>query len=264
MSENLTLPDTITQESDVPLYFQLVTLIKRQINSGMLKPGDMIPSESQLCSTYNLSRSTVRQALNQLVEEGLLIRRRGKGSFVAKQKLNRNLNHLYSFTEDMLAAGLTPRSEVLENTVMEATEDIINFLELPKDNIKVFKLTRLRLANEEPLLIETTYIPLFLCPNLVSEDFTSGSLYNILRAKYNLNLHRAIETYEAIKLNKETCKLLKCKYPSTAFNIQRIGYLDTGTAFELTNSITPSDKCVFKVELFANKNRVNFTRQINI
>jgi Transcriptional regulators len=255
---------TLSDESTVPLYFQLMMLIKRQIHSGILKPGDMVPSESQLCSQYKVSRSTVRQALNQLVEENLIIRRRGKGSFIANQKMHRSLNHLYSFTEDMLTMGLNPHSKVLESTVIHASDDIIHSLNLPSDKTEVFKLIRLRMANNEPLLLETTHIPLYLCPEIVNEDFSSTSLYSILQSKYSLNLYRAVETFESIRLAKEYAVLLNCHYQIDAFNIQRIAYLDTGIAFELTNSIARADKCVFKVELFANKNKVNFSRQITL
>ncbi len=253
---------TLSEESTVPLYFQLMSLLKREIHSGVLKAGDLVPSESQLCAKYGLSRTTVRQALNQLVEENLIIRRRGKGSFIASQKMPRNLNHLYSFTEDMLSMGLNPYSKILESTVMEASTDIKESLRLPDNKTQVFKLTRLRIANEDPVLLETTYIPLYLCPGVDGEDFSSSSLYNVLRTKYKLDLYRAVETYEAVKLNRDSAALLNCKQSTTAFNIQRIAYLDTGIPFELTYSIARSDKCMFKVELYANKNKVNFTRNI--
>jgi len=254
----------LSEESNVPLYFQLITLIKRQIRTGILKPGDLIPSESQLCSQYGVSRSTVRQALNQLAEERLIIRRRGKGSFIASEKLSRNLNHLYNFTEDMLSMGLAPHSEVLEQTKLDAPYDIIRALGITAEKLEVFKLTRVRYANGEPVLLETTYIPLYLCPGITNEDFASKSLYEVLRTKYSMDLFRAVETYEAVKLNRETSKLLKCKPSVAAFSIQRTAYLETGIAYEFTTSVVRSDKCLFRVELYANKSRVNFSRQISV
>ena len=129
---NIFFKFNLSQESTTPLYQQLFTLIKHEIQNGGLKPGDLLPSENQLCSQYNLSRSTVRQALNQLVDESLVIRRRGKGSFIATKKLSRNLNHLYNFTEDILELGLHPSSEVLESNVEEARDDIMAALHLPE------------------------------------------------------------------------------------------------------------------------------------
>jgi GntR family transcriptional regulator len=253
----------LSEENDTPLYSQLILLLKRQIHSGILKPGDLIPSENQLCAEYRVSRSTVRQALNQLTEEGLLLRRRGKGTFVASEKLNRNINHLYSFSEDMLASGRNPRSVILEKAVMLPGAAIADALGLP-ENGEVFKLTRLRLADEEPLLLETTYLPLQLCPTIFNEDLGVHSLYALLRSRYHLNLYRAVETYEAVKLTKEAAQLLRCKAQAPAFNIHRLAYLDSGIAFEYTSSVARSDKCRFRVELFSNKDKVNFSRQLRV
>lgn len=255
---------TLSEESDIPLYFQLMTIIRRQIHAGILKPGDMVPPESQLCAQYKVSRTTVRLALSQLVEENLIIRRRGKGSFIASPKMQRSLNYLYNFTDDMLSAGLHPHSKLLESTIIKASADVKNHLNLPVSQTKVFKLCRLRIANNEPLLLETTYIPLYLCPNIAQEDFSTTSLYGILRYKYNLNLYRAVESYEPIHLNRESAALLNCRSSISAFNIQRITYLESNTPIELTYSIVRGDKCIFKVELYSNKNKVNFLRKIKV
>ncbi len=252
----------LSEESDTPLYSQLTSLLKRQIHSGILKPGDLIPSESQLCATYRLSRSTVRQALSQLTEAGLLIRRRGRGSFVADAKLNRHINHLYSFSEDMIANGRTPRSSILEKAVLRPAAFIADALSLPEAG-EVFKLVRLRLADDEPLLLETTYLPLRLCPDIFNEDLSAQSLYALLRNRYHLALYRATETYEAAKLNKEAARLLHCRPQAAAFTIHRVAYLDNGTAFEYTSSVARSDKCLFRVELFSTKDKVRFSRQLN-
>jgi GntR family transcriptional regulator len=265
MSENSQLLNfNLSQESTIPLYHQLLTLIKHEIQNGILKPGDLLPSEMQLCSCYDLSRSTVRQALNQLVEEGLVIRRRGKGSYVASKKLNRNLNHLYNFTEDILELGLKPSSKVLEHTIEQASEDIIAQLNLPAGKTNVFKLIRLRLVDQEPLLLETTYIPLYLCPNIIHENFSNTSLYAILKTRYNLNLYKAVETYEAVTLNMKTSQLLRCKTSTSAFKIQRIAYLDSGIAFELTYSYQRGNACKLKLELYTGQGKANFSRQTSV
>lgn len=253
---------TITEESTIPLHHQITLLLRRQISSGELKPGDMIPSESQLCSQYNVSRTTVRQALNQLVEENLIIRRRGKGSFVASPKLRRSLNHLYSFSEDMLSMGLKPFSHVLEQKVVEAADEIKGALDLPAYNSRVLQLMRVRIANNEPLLLETTYIPLYLCPDIQEVDFSSSSLYQVLQSKYDLHLHKAVETYEAVKTDRNTAACLKVRTGTSAFRIQRTAYLESGVPFEFTHSITRSDKCMFRVELYASRNKVSFHREM--
>jgi GntR family transcriptional regulator len=255
---------TKLEAGTAPLHYQIMDIIKRQITADILKPGDLIPSESQLCAQYNVSRTTVRQALNQLVEENLLIRRRGKGSFVADKKLHRALNHLYSFSEDMNSLGITPTSKILEQVIVPASDGIMRSLALSPDNNKVFKIKRIRLAGSDPILLETTYIPAYLCPNIMQEDLSSASLYTILKNRYQLHFFRATETYEAIKMDAESARHLQAKQQASAFKIKRIAYLDTGRPFELTHSITRGDKCTFKVELQAAKKGVDFSRELTL
>jgi GntR family transcriptional regulator len=249
---------------NAPLHYQIMDIIKRQITAGILKPGDLIPSESQLCAQYDVSRTTVRQALNQLVEENLLIRRRGKGSFVADKKLHRSINDLYSFSEDMKSLGIMPSSIIIEQEIIPAAEEVMHTLALSPANNKVFKIKRVRLADSEPILLETTYIPAYLCPNIMQEDLSSASLYTILKNRYQLNFFRATETYEAVKMDAESARLLQAKQQAGAFKIKRIAYLDTGRPFELTHSITRGDKCTFKVELQATKKGVDFSRELTL
>lgn len=252
------------EASSAPLHYQIMDNIKRQITAEILKPGDIIPSESQLCAEYKVSRTTVRQALNQLVEENLLFRRRGKGSFVADKKLRRSINYIYSFSEDMNSLGITPTSKILEKEIVKPSAEIMRTLSLSADNNSVFKITRVRLANSNPILLETTYIPAYLCPNIMQEDLSTISLYSILKNRYQLQFHRATESYEAAKMDQYSALHLNSKKQASAFKIRRIAYLDTGMPFELTHSITRGDRCIFKVELQAAKSNVNFYRELTL
>jgi len=234
----------ILEENGIlPLYHQLTGVIKREIKIGSLKPGDKLPSEKELCEKYRISRTTVRQALLSLVNEGLLYRKQGKGTFVARPKLLRDLIEVYSFSTDMRNLGLNPSSDVLEQKIILATEDLARSLDLEAGKDKVTKLTRVRLANNEPLLIETTYIPYNIAPSLVKEDMGSNSLYAVLSKKYKLSLSHAVETYEAISIGKREAKFLKCKPSSPGFFIERIAYIEDNTPIELTDSIVRADRC---------------------
>jgi len=236
----------ILQENGVlPLYYQLSAIIKRKIRMGSLKVGDKLPSEKELCERYKISRTTVRQAILSLVSEGLLYRKQGRGTFVARPKLSRGIMEVYSFSRDMKNLGLNPSSRVLEQKIILATEDLAKNLNLKINEDKVIKLTRVRLANNEPLLIETTYIPYNIVPSLIKENMETNSLYSILNEKYNLFFSHAIETYEAISIGKKEAKLLKCNPSTPGFFIERITYLKDGTPVELTNSITRADRCKF-------------------
>ena len=248
--------EKLVEDSNLPLYLQLKNIIKAQIISGAIQPGDKIPSESELCERYGVSRITVRQAINSLVQEGYLYRKQGVGTFVTSPKLRRRLPRLYSFSEDMRELGLEPSSQVLEQRVIEADEEMAEILKLPDGSRKINKLVRVRLANGEPILLEKTFIPYYLCPDLVQENLEEGSLYSTLREKYNLLLDHAYETYEVGKIRKEEAKILRCQVSLPAFVIERLTYLKTEVPVEWTKSIARGDRLRFTVRLVADQAQI--------
>ncbi|MDK2896027.1 MAG: GntR family transcriptional regulator, N-acetylglucosamine utilization regulator [Candidatus Atribacteria bacterium] len=255
-------PEEISEENNLPLYQQLKNILKGQILNGTFRVGDQIPSESELCARYGVSRITVRQAIASLVQEGLLYRRPGKGTFVTSPKLRRRLPRLYSFSEDMRELGLEPSSRTLEQKVEEAEEEVAELLKLPDTDRRVTKLVRVRLANGEPILIERTFVPHYLCPDLVKENLEQGSLYDILRKKYRLWLDHASETYEVTALTREEAEALNCPEKSLAFFIERVSFLKTGVPVELTRSVSRGDRVRFTVQLVADQAQIR--RQIEL
>jgi GntR family transcriptional regulator len=239
-----------------------------QIRASVFKVGDKMIAENDLCKILNVSRTTVRQSMNRLVDEGLLVRYRGKGSFIADQKLRRNINYMYSFTENIRASGAVPSSIVLASDVRKADQLIREKLQLPTGNEKVFFLSRLRCVNSEPINLENMYIPYYLCKGIEASDFSNTSVYQILSNQYSLNLFRAVETLEAIVISGDSVKKLNCRRNMPGFKIQRISYLESGYIFEYTTSITRSDKCMFKLDLYktanSSKNSVDFERHLQI
>ena len=239
--------------SDKPLYQQLYVYFKRLIKAGILKEGDLMIPEIAICEELNVSRSTVRKAMDLLIEEGLIARHRGKGTHVRNPKMKRAGNDLYNFTENVRNIGAIPSSIVLEAIVLEGDEvpqNVSKLLELSKNNEKVYKLHRIRCANGEPVLNEMTYISYMFCPGIEMNDFSSESLYKILEDRYYLNIHHATETIEAVIISKEDKKLLHCTKDMAGFQISRISYLDSGVPYEYTTSVTRSDKCSFQMELY--------------
>jgi GntR family transcriptional regulator len=254
--------EEIIEENKLPLYKQLRNIIKNQIELGSLKPGDRIPTDSELCDRYKVSRITVRQAISSLVQEGLLYRRPGKGTFVTFNKLRRKLPRLYSFSEDMKELGLKPSSRVLEQILIEANKEMFELFKLPVADSKVTKLVRVRLANKEPILIEKTFIPHYLCPDLVNENLEKNSLYNVLKEKYGLTLDNATENYEVTSLAEDEAKALNYFKNSPAFFIERIAYLENGIPVELTRSISRGDRLRFTIKLLSD--RVQIQRNIDL
>jgi GntR family transcriptional regulator len=221
-----------------------------QIKASVLKPGDRMIAETELCDILKISRTTVRQSMNRLVDEGLLVRYRGKGSFIAETKMRRTINYLYSFTESIRSAGAVPGSIVLTQEISQADELVREKLKLPLSNSKVFFLSRLRCADNVPILLEHTCIPYYLCGGIESFDFSNRSLYHTLSAGYALNLFHGEETIEAVIIKGKNKDMLKCNSGAPGYKIQRISYLESEYVFEYTTSLTRSDKCIFRLDLY--------------
>ena len=152
-------PKSINFESHIPYYIQLMEILKEKIHHKIWLPGDQIPGEQDLGEIYGVSRTVVRQALHELELEGVITRRKGKGTFIALPKINEGLiQKLTGFYQDMVERGLKPVTKVLHQNVVGASEKIASFLNIDPGT-KVIDIQRLRFINEEPIQLVTTYIP---------------------------------------------------------------------------------------------------------
>lgn len=253
----------LAMNSTKPLYQQLYDYFKRLIVTGVLKEGDQMIPEVTICEEFNLSRSTVRKTMDMLIEDGFIMRRRGKGSFVTNQKLKRNINYLYNFSENMEKINAKPSSIVLECCILNKIDEELQLkLDLSSKNTSVFFLKRLRCANNKPVLCENTYIPYHLCPGIENNDFTQCSLYDVLEKQYLLNLYHATESIQAVFLSEEDKQILKCKEDVPGIKISRISNLDNGEIFEYTTSLTRADTCIFEMDLYKTPNKNSTPIQI--
>jgi len=191
----------LNKTSPIPLYYQLAELIKEQIRLGEITPGDQLPSERVLSEQHAISRMTARQAINYLTREGTLIARHGLGTFVAEPKMTHDALHLLGFTEEIMQRGGNAISRVVEQMVVPPPQRVMTELQLKADQA-VVKIVRLRLADDMPLLLETTYIPALVCPGLAQEDMANQSLYALLEQRCGLRLKRARQTLEATVANE--------------------------------------------------------------
>jgi len=237
----------LDEKSFVPLYYQLTEELRKNIENGEWPPNSLIPSETELCEKYKVSRGTVRQALSQLVQEGLLYRKQGKGTFVAEPKITQQLNRFYSFAQDMREKGLRPSSLLLQKEKILPDSYIKNILGLKEEEM-VYKIMRLRLADEEPLILETSYLVEELFPDLDKEDVEKVSLYDIILKKYRIKITRAKETFEPILIDEFEAKKLKIPVGSPALLVKRVTYT-AGIPFEFRKSVVRGDKCSYSVEL---------------
>ncbi len=260
METNPVLLSALSMDSDIPLYSQLVSIVKRNITAGTLGPGELLPSEAELCRTFSVSRSTVRQAIGALEAEGLVVRKQGRGTFVAEPKMRRKTENVYSFTSEISSMGLTPSSTLIEFEVMEPTPDIIRVLELNTQDTAVYRFTRIRNVDGEPLILETSFYPQYIYPKLTRELLRTHSFYSLL---YEVGIApaSAIDSYEAVVLGREEAELLGCKQGSCAFYVQRRTRTETGMIYEYTQSLIRADRITLDIAL--HKDGVSFTRSVD-
>ena len=235
---------------NIPLYYQLVIIFKRLILNGTLQEGDALPSELELCGHFGISRSTVRQAFAALEKEGIVVRKRGKGTFVSKPKLNRRLKNLYSFSEEMKMAGRRVQSKTLAFELLDSPqEDLMSRLNL-RSGDKVYKMVCLQIVDKDPMILETVFVPEKFCQGLTAQDVENKPLYSdILQGEHGVKAARATETYECTVVDKNEAVLLNCKPNSGAFFVQRVSYTEKDEIFELALMLVRGDKCRYEIEL---------------
>jgi Transcriptional regulators len=231
-----------------PKYTHIIQYFIEKIKSGELKDGDQLPTEDLLCSYFNVSRITVRQALNELAYEGYIIKKHGKGSYVNTGIAKMQLNSLQGFTEEMKNRGMTASSKILEINLLNADNIVANKLQIEEGSM-VYCIERLRLANEEPMSIEKVYIPYYLCSDIEKHDL-SGSLYEALEKYYNLVPKRADQCIEATVAAKREQEILKIKQRAPVLKIERTTYLSNNTPLEYVTSIYRGDKYKFYVTIY--------------
>ncbi|REJ13120.1 MAG: phosphonate metabolism transcriptional regulator PhnF [Bacillaceae bacterium] len=233
----------IDKSSPIPIYYQLEEFIKKQIEIGELQPDQAIPSEREYAERYQISRMTVRQAINNLVNEGYLYRQKGRGTFVSKQKVEQRLHGLTSFTEDMLERGMKPSSKLLSFEVIPAGLETASHLKLKK-NAPVYEIKRVRLADDVPMALETTYVPANLVKGL-TEEIIHQSLYSYIEEKLNLVISEAFQQIEASIAKESEIKHLQIEKGSPILLILRTSYLHDGTPFEFVKSAYRADRYKF-------------------
>lgn len=241
---------TVSRQNPLPLYYQLKELIQEMIDNDIYKSGDSIPPERELCESYNVSRMTARRAVMALVNEGVLYREQGKGTFVSEPKEEHNIFQLKGFTDQMEEKGLKTNTKELSFEIKNPTNKIRKALEI-KDDDKIIEIKRLRMVEEEPFLIETVHIPLNMCPDLSKEMISNQSLYQLFRDKYKFVMSHAKQTIEPIKVNEYESELLNVDDQSMELLFTGITYLDSGKPIEFVRAIYRSDKYKYEVILKA-------------
>jgi GntR family transcriptional regulator len=223
----------LNRNSPIPLYFQLMQEIREQIDSGVLKPGDAIPTELDLMRRYDISRATVRQSILQLVQEGYLRRIRAKGTFVnTLPEKPKFIGTLRGFAQEMKQRGVPCRTRVLDKGIVSAPVKVAEKLHVPAES-RVFFLHRLRYIHDEPVLLAGSYIPESLCRNIESIDFEENSLYDVLENRYDIRLHHGRRDFEpAIPSSATEMELLHLTPKTPILYVESVVYTKEGRPVE--------------------------------
>ncbi len=237
----------LDKHSPIPLYYQLVEWLREQIGSGALAAGTQLPSERELSEQAGISRMTVRQAIIYLVNEGALVVKPGVGTFVAEPKLTHDALNLLGFTEEMMRQGGTVISRVLEQGVIAPPQRVAARLELGS-NQEVVKIVRLRYVDQVPLLLETSYLPVALCPGLETEDLAARSLYALLEAQYGLRLQKASQTIQATVVNEYERQLFGVEPHTPMILLEGVSYTGHNRPVEYFKALYRGDRFKLTIE----------------
>jgi len=239
----------IDRHSPVPYYAQVKVALRDWIRQGKWKTGDQLPGEHELCTTFDVSRPVIRQALRELTSEGLIRREKGKGTFVSTPKIKEGLvQRLTGFYQDMTVQGYTPVTSVLVQEVIPANDVIAGHLKLAVGDL-VIKIERLRFIEGEPMVLVTTFVPYHLCPDLEHEDLTHQSLYTFLERACQITITYGRRMVEAVPASKQVSELLKIRKGSPLILLDSVSYAADGTPVEYYYAFHRGDRSQFEVEL---------------
>lgn len=234
--------------SGIPQYVRIRELLRRSLRAGEFQIGDRIPSETELAETYVVSRMTARRAVNELAEEGLLVRQSGLGTFVCDPKYGRIGSRLTSFHEEMKRQGYNPTSRVLSNGAEEATKDVAAKLQLDAGD-KVVRVVRLRFVDGKPIALQKAYVPYQLFPDLLDRtDLDTQSLYQIYEQR-GFEIIKGKDRITAIRPNAEQIRLLKMSAGIPVILTERVTYAKGDKLIEFVKSYARSDMYAYQVEI---------------
>lgn len=245
MAQDLLLPP-IDESSALPLYYQVRETVRQQIEAEQWKRGDLIPSESDLQEALGVSRATIRQALQELVAEGLLIRKQGRGTFVATPKIAEALPRLVSFTEEMRMQNLAPSTSEAAVEIVEAPERVAEALATPPRE-RFLRIERVRCANGKPIVLLVSYLPRALGVD-PREDF-SGSLYALLEGKYGVRFGKAFQVIEAAAADDYVAQKLEIEEGDPILIIRRSAFSKSETPVEYVEGFYRADRYRYSIRL---------------
>jgi len=239
----------LDRDSDAPLYRQLRDVLAGAIYEKTWEVGDRFPSETELMGAYEVSRTVVRAALNDLCNKGLVRQIQGKGTFVIQNNtIERQFQEFRGFYEEMAAQGITVVTQVLTQAVEPSTRRICNELDILWGS-RVIEIERLRFVKDTPRYLVFNYIPYDLCPGLISDDLTNQSLYHLIEHKYGTKLSHGKRKVRAIAADDRMAKLLTIEVNAPLIYLEGISYSIDGRPVEFFEAYHRGDIAMFTYEV---------------
>lgn len=237
----------LDKKGKVPLYYQLIDGILKEIENGKLPEHTKLFTERELCELYNISRATVRQAVSILEKDGHIYRVQGRGTFIAPKKIEQTLENFYSFGDEVKKIGMKPSSKIISLEIIALPGHIskkIGYMEAEK----FYKLIRVRLADNEPMVYEETYIPYGRFPNLKSNEIEEQGLYPLFKEVYDAKLDYATESFFVCAVGENVAKYIREVADTPAMRLERITY-EKDKVVEYTESVIKGSKFKFTATL---------------
>jgi len=233
----------------IPLYFQLKGILLDAIKRGDYPVDSMIPTEKELSEMFQISRTTVRQAITEMVQEGWLYRIASKGTFVARLKIKQDfIKRLETFNEQILRTGCMPSTELLELKTTEMPKQLRAYFGLP-DNKKYIYLYRRRFADDDPIVTVETYLPYEKCAFVLGHDFGVESLYNVLATNDKTRICRVSRILEAVGANGQDVETLNVRRGKPIQLSTTVGYNNADEPIEYSIARYRGDRNRFEVDL---------------
>lgn len=235
------------QKNMIPRYFQIFQDIYNKIEEGVYNNGDKLPSETELCDYYKVSRGTVREALKSLIQHGLIVSERGRGTFITTNKIEQNVNQLMGFTEVMQKHNKTASGRIVEISIKKPNSAVKKIMKL-KDNEMVVRIIRLRYGDDKPMIIERSYYSHSIFKPILEFDLEQESIYELLYKHTSHRLGNAVQDIEAILTAPNESELLQIDIGAPLLMMTRLILLKDGTPFEYTKDFYRADKLKFTIQ----------------
>jgi len=232
----------------IPLYYQLENILREKINSGEYRPGDPFPTEDQLVQSYKVSRITVRQALGALEKDGLITRRRGKGSFVTEGWVHLEPMKLTGMIEDIIAMGIRTKTKIINFGFTNPSKKVVESLKLSEDT-KVLRIERLRLIKGSPVSYTISYLPPDLGKKISIKDLTFQPILNLLENKCKVRIGRGTQIIEATIADSRVSSFLEVMTGAPLLKIERVVFDIKDRPVEYILILYRSDRYHYTVDL---------------